>query len=88
MLDARGPRPAPRRPYTYTCGGTGRRPCSRSAGHRREPRAVDLSSLTNGQSDNLVVTLSLPTGADNTFQGTSSTISFAFTGTQRTATSK
>ena len=37
---------------------------------------------------NLMVTLTLPTSADNTFQGKSSTINFAFTGTQRAATNQ
>ncbi|MEU2350958.1 TasA family protein [Modestobacter sp. NPDC049651] len=41
-----------------------------------------LSSLTAGRSDHLMVTLSLPTTADNGFMGKSSTLSLAFSGTQ------
>ena len=32
--------------------------------------------------------MTLPAGADNTFQGLNSTIGFSFTGTQRGATSR
>ena len=41
-----------------------------------------------GATDHLRVTLTLPSGAPNTLQNQSSTITYAFTGTQRTATSK
>lgn len=47
-----------------------------------------LSSLNPGATDNLLATLSFPTNAGNTFQGLTSTISFAFSGTQRAGTSK
>ena len=40
------------------------------------------------RTDHLRVTLTLPSGAPNTLQNQSSTITYAFTGTQRTATSK
>jgi spore coat-associated protein N len=46
------------------------------------------NSLTSGTTDHLRVTLTLPSGAGNTLQNQSSTISYAFTGTQRAATSK
>ena len=48
----------------------------------------NLASLTNGTTDHLRVTLTLPSGAGNTLQNQSSTISYAFTGTQRAATNK
>ena len=48
----------------------------------------NLGSLTNGATDHLRVTLTLPSGAGNSLQNQSSTISYAFTGTQRTATNK
>ena len=47
-----------------------------------------LSSLTAGATDHLRVTLTLPSGAGNTLQNQTSTISYAFNGTQRTATNK
>jgi spore coat-associated protein N len=68
-------------PYTYTCGGT--------ASTVLASRAVIGSNLSvsNGMSplatDHLRVTLTLPSGADNTFQNQSSTLTYAFTGTQR-----
>lgn len=49
---------------------------------------ANLSSMTAGSADNLRVTMTLPTSADNSFQAKSSTISFSFTGTQRLATNK
>ena len=48
----------------------------------------NLGSLTAGATDHLRVTLTLPSGAGNTLQNQSSTITYAFTGTQRAATNK
>ncbi|WP_309073163.1 hypothetical protein [Paenarthrobacter sp.] len=45
-----------------------------------------LTSLTSAKTDNLKVTTAFPTTANNDFQGATSTI--AFTGTQRTETTK
>ena len=59
-----------------------------SSGHRQHPALGNLTALTAGKADNLVVTMTLPNAADNTFQGQSSAISFSFTGTQRGATSR
>jgi spore coat-associated protein N len=75
-------------PFTYTCGGTTSsvlttRPVIGSA-----LALTNLSSLTSGTTDHLRVTLTLPSGAGNTLQNQSSTISYAFTGTQRAATNK
>jgi spore coat-associated protein N len=44
--------------------------------------------LTAGSTNNLRVTLTLPSTAGNTLQGLTSVISYAFTGTQRAATNK
>jgi spore coat-associated protein N len=44
----------------------------------------NLSSTAAGATDDMVVTVSLPSGADNTVQGKSSTIQYSFTTTQRT----
>jgi hypothetical protein len=41
-----------------------------------------------GATSNLRVTLTLPTAADNTFQGLTNTVNFTFDGTQRTAESR
>ena len=75
-------------PYTYTCGGT---TTSVLASRPVIGSALALSNLgatTNGATDHLRVTLTLPSGAGNTLQNQSSTITYAFTGTQRAATSK
>ena len=54
-------------------------------------QAVDLGavkSLAAGGSDNLVFSISLPTAADNTFQGKTATLRLTFTGTQATGTAR
>lgn len=48
----------------------------------------NLASVASGSSDILKITTKLPATADNTFQTKSSTISFTFDATQRTATVK
>jgi spore coat-associated protein N len=45
-------------------------------------------SVTAGAANHLRVTVSLPSGAGNSMQGLSSTITYTFTGTQRAGTSK
>src|ERR671939_317389 len=74
--------------YTYTCGGVtstvlASRPVIGSA-----LALSSLSTTTAGNTDNLLATLTFPSAAGNTLQGLSSTVSFAFTGTQRAATNK
>jgi hypothetical protein len=49
---------------------------------------VNPAALTAGATDYLAFTVSLPTTADNTFQGKSATLSLTFTGTQRTGTAR
>ncbi|GAA1246233.1 TasA family protein [Oryzihumus leptocrescens] len=71
--------------YVYTCGGTTTSVLASTAVVGSNRTLSNLASLTNGSSDNLRVTLTLPSTADNTFQGKSSTLSFSFTGTQRNA---
>jgi spore coat-associated protein N len=73
-------------PYTYTCGGT-TTPVIAS----RPVIGNNLSlsnAMSSGATDHLRVTLTLANTADNSFQNKSSTITYSFTGTQRTATSK
>ena len=75
--------------YTYTCSGG-------TVTQVLAPRAVigtglplaSLGSVTAGSTDNLRVTLSLPSAADNTFQAQNSSIDLSFTGTQRSGASK
>jgi hypothetical protein len=71
--------------YVYTCSGTTKSVLAKQAVIGVNQTLNNLASLTNARTDYLLVTLSLPTTADNTFQGLSSTISFTFTGTQRAA---
>jgi len=46
------------------------------------------ASLNPGGTDYLAIVISLPTSADNTFQGKSAALSLTFTGTQRTGTAR
>ena len=78
-------------PYTYTCPATATR--SEVVAQRAVlGTGVNLPGLkslsTAGATDNLVMTLTLPTSAGNTFQNLASTIDFTFDATQRNATSK
>ena len=75
-------------PYTYTCSGStssvlGSRPVIGS-----NLSLSNLGSLISAATDHLRVTLTFPSGAGNTLQNQSSTITYAFTGTQRAATNK
>ena len=74
--------------YTYTCSGTTTSVLAATpAGNTSS--LPGLAALTSGSStDHLLVTLSLPSAAGNTLQGLSTTITYAFSGTQRAATSK
>ena len=74
--------------YTYTCSGTTTSILAAIAAGNTSSLA-SLAALTSGSStDHLLVTLSLPSAAGNTLQGLSTTITYAFSGTQRAATSK
>ena len=75
-------------PYTYTCGGTSSSVLASRAVIGSNLTLSNLGSTTAGATDHLRVTLTLPSGAGNTLQNQSSTITYAFTGTQRTATNK
>ncbi|HVX18451.1 MAG TPA: TasA family protein [Acidimicrobiales bacterium] len=76
--------------YTYTCGGTTTSALASTpvANLTTNTALSGLSSLTAGSSDYLRATFTLPQTADNTFQGLSTTLNVAFTGTQRAATNK
>jgi predicted ribosomally synthesized peptide with SipW-like signal peptide len=75
-------------PYTYTCGGSTSTVLASRAVIGSNLSLSNLVATTAGQTDHLRVTLTLPGGADNSFQNKSSTISYAFTGTQRAAGSQ
>jgi spore coat-associated protein N len=67
-----------------TCTGTSTTVLATGPVIGADKALAGLTALASGATDNLKVTTSLPTTADNDFQGAASTITFAFTGTQRT----
>jgi hypothetical protein len=74
-------------PYTYTCGGT--TTSVRTTGPVIGTNlALSNLALTAAATNNLRVTMTLPSAAGNALQGQSSVIAYTFTGTQRTATAK
>jgi spore coat-associated protein N len=75
-------------PYTYTCSGTTSSVLASRAVIGSSLALSNLTSTTAGNTDHLRVTLTLPSGAGNSLQNQSSTIQYAFTGTQRASTNK
>lgn len=82
-------------PVDWTQGTPGRWTCSSTPTTvLASGRAVIQGALSNaasataGQTDHLLLTLTLPTSADNTFQGKTSTLALTFTGTQKTGTTR
>lgn len=76
-------------PYAYTCAGVTTTVVASRAVIGSGIALTGLDSLsTAGATDQLRLTLTLPSTAGNTFQGLASTVGFTFTGTQRNATSK
>ena len=75
-------------PYTYTCSGSTSSVLTTRAVIGSGLALTNLTSLTSAATDHLRVTLTFPSGAGNTFQNLSSTITYAFTGTQRAGTNK
>ncbi|MEW6473981.1 MAG: TasA family protein [Actinomycetota bacterium] len=83
-------------PYTYTCdsliagdnAGTRTTVLARRAIIGSSLALSNLSALTAGNTDDMVVTVDLPSTADNTFQTKSATIEYTFTGTQRAGGAK
>jgi hypothetical protein len=71
---------------TYTCSGTETQLASGPAVGNFSLAGV--ASLNPGGTDYLTFSISLPTSADNTFQGKSAALSLVFTGTQRTGTAR
>jgi spore coat-associated protein N len=75
-------------PYTYSCSGSTSSVLTSRAVIQSAVTLNNLSSLTAGSTDHLRITLTLPSGAGNSFQNKSSTLQYTFTGTQRAATDK
>lgn len=75
-------------PYTYTCGGTTSSVLASRAVVGSNIALSNMSAITAGNTDHLRVTLTLPSGAGNTFQGLSDTLNYTFTANQRTAGSQ
>ncbi len=74
--------------FTYTCGATLTTIIASRAVIGSALTMAALSALTNGGTDHLRVTLTLPSATGNTFQGLTSTLTYSFTGTQRAATNQ
>lgn len=74
--------------YTYTCGGTVASVVASRPVVGSNLTLANVTATTPGTTDHLRVTLSLPSTADNTFQGRSSTISYTFSATQRAGTNR
>ena len=72
--------------YTYTCGGTTSTVVASRAVIGSGLTLSNLGILSSTGTDYLRVTLTLPSGAGNTLQNLSSTITYSFTATQRNAT--
>jgi spore coat-associated protein N len=72
-------------PYTYTCSGS---TSTVLASRALIGSNITLSNLTltTGATDHLRVTVTFPSGADNSFQNKSSTVNYTFTGNQRAGT--
>ncbi|MEY2588318.1 MAG: spore coat-associated protein [Acidimicrobiaceae bacterium] len=74
--------------FTYTCAGTTTTVIASRAVIGSGLNMASLAALTSGGTDHLRVTLTLPSTTGNTFQGLSSTVTYSFLGTQRTATNQ
>ncbi|HEY0401092.1 MAG TPA: TasA family protein, partial [Blastococcus sp.] len=81
----------------WTQGGTAQAPIYTCSGTERVlgsgPAVTNFvlsspASLVAGATDYLTFAISLPTSADNTFQGKSAALSLTFTGTQRTGSAR
>jgi hypothetical protein len=83
-------------PYTYTCDsavagdglGTRTTVLAQRAIIGTDIALSSMSALTANNTDDMVVTVDLPTGAGNELQTKTSVVQYTFLGTQRAATSK
>lgn len=74
--------------FTYSCSGTTSSVLASRAVIGSGIALSNLTATTAGSTDHLRVTLTFPSGAGNTLQGLTSTITYAFSGTQRAATNQ
>jgi hypothetical protein len=79
--------------WTETTTGSGNWTCSTPTTLVSGPAITNAvlpnpKTLAVGGSDRLLVTVSLPASADNTFQGKTSALSISFTGSQKTGTNR
>ena len=76
--------------YTYTCSGSTSSVLASRAVIGSSISLSNVSDLVTGGAgpDHLRLTLTLPSGAGNTFQGLTSTLTYAFSASQRAATNK
>jgi predicted ribosomally synthesized peptide with SipW-like signal peptide len=74
--------------FTYTCGGSTSSVLASRAVIGSSLALSNLGVTTAGATDHMRLTLTFPSAAGNTFQGLSSTLSYSFSGTQRTATNQ
>jgi hypothetical protein len=72
----------------YTCSGTKKAVVASSPAVQAATAVTGLNSMAAKTTDHLVVTVSLPTLADNSFQNLSTTLSVSFTATQQTGTNR
>ncbi len=73
---------------TYTCTGTTKSVIAPKPVIGAGTAVNNLAAIGAGNADNLLVTMTLPQIADNTFQNLSSTINYKFDATQRTAANR
>jgi hypothetical protein len=71
---------------TYTCAGTTQTLTNGPA--LTNVTLANPAALNVGGTDHLLFSVSLPTTADNTFQGKSASLSLSFTGIQRSGTAR
>jgi spore coat-associated protein N len=74
--------------FTYTCSGATTTVIASRAIVGSSLTMSGLSALIAGGTDHMRLTLTLPSATGNAFQGLTSTITYAFTGTQRAATDR
>ncbi|WP_247827528.1 CalY family protein [Arthrobacter antioxidans] len=74
--------------YTYTCSAVTTKVLATRPILGADVVLSNLASVTTAKADNLRVTATLPSTAGNDFQGLTGTVNFAFTATQRAATSR
>lgn len=74
--------------YSYTCSGTTSSVVAARPVIGANTAMTAAKAVIAGGAEHMRVALSLPTGADNSFQGLTSTIGFSFTGTQRAGTNR